>query len=356
MTKESKLIFTTDPAAELDRIVKDYNPPSVFIIADSHTAPAVARPLMQQSGRLNDARLITISPGDHNKSLDQLAEVWQSLSAGGATRRSLIINIGGGVVTDLGGFAAATFKRGVRFVNVPTTLLAAVDAAVGGKTGINFAGLKNEVGAFAPADAVIVWAGSFATLPHMELCSGYAELLKHSLLESPASLRRALCFDLAEPDFDRLQELLEESVRVKERIVAADPFEKGLRKALNLGHTVAHAVESLAMERGNEIPHGIAVAFGLVTDLVLSNMQEGFDASTLNSVAAYVRTYFPLPAISCGDYDRLISLMSHDKKNASPDRINFTLLSAPGQPLIDREADPDQIRNALDIARDLLRI
>lgn len=352
----TEIHFTRHPAEALNRIVDRIRPSSLFAIADTNTYPLVAEAMLSQANLPAKVTEIVIDAGDDNKSLDSLARIWAKLSERGATRHSLIINIGGGMITDLGGFAAATFKRGVKFINIPTTLLSAVDAAVGGKTGINFHGLKNEIGAFAPASAVIISSSCFCSLPHLELCSGYAELLKHSLLESDESLAATLSYDLDRADLTQLQPLLEQSVKVKERIVAEDPFEKGIRKALNLGHTIAHAVESLAMERHRPVAHGIAVAFGLVVDLVLSHMQTGLDTSTLNAVAYYVRDYFPKPEIACTDYPTLIELMRHDKKNLRPDQINFTLLSAPGHPEIDCHATPQAITTALDIARDLLAI
>ena len=355
--KISQIIFSPRPAAQLSRVIADCKPTAIFIIADSNTSRLVAGPLIEKCNLSSDsASLVTIDAGDDNKSLSSLTHIWTALSDGKATRSSLIVNIGGGMITDLGGFAAATFKRGVPFVNIPTTLLSAVDAAVGGKTGINFNHLKNEIGAFAPADAVIISSDCFRTLPHIELCSGYAELLKHSLLESNEALTRAISFNLDNPDFEQLQSLLEESVKVKERIVAIDPFEKGIRKALNLGHTAAHAIEALAMERTSPVAHGIAVAFGLVVDLVLSHTILGFSSATLNLVAAYIKEYFPTPPISCRDYETLISYMRHDKKNADPDHIIFTLLRAPGEVEINHEVAPRRIIAALDIARDLLGI
>ncbi|MCM1292061.1 MAG: 3-dehydroquinate synthase [Bacteroides sp.] len=354
MAESDNIIFTSDPGRELTALMEGMQPTSIFVLADDNTAQLAARPLMERTPLLKDAWLITIKHGDDNKSLESLAAIWERLSTEGATRHSLLINIGGGMVTDIGGMAAATFKRGCRCINVPTTLLAAVDASVGGKTGINFAGLKNEIGCFSRPAAVVISTGFFKTLPHVELLSGYAELLKHALLESDRSLVEALNFDLEKPDYDRLQQLVEQSVRVKERIVTVDPTEKGLRKALNLGHTTAHALESLAMSRGATLPHGLAVATGLVVALVLSSMRFGFPSATVQNVASYIKEYYPATAIACSDYDRLIGYMRHDKKNRSADHISMTLLRAPGDPVIDCVTDEADIRTALDIARDLL--
>lgn len=352
--RDTNLIFTADAAAALADAVCDIVPSGVYVLADSNTASAVAAPLIARAGIEPAAPVIEVPAGDRNKSLDSLASVWRTLSDAGATRHSLLVNVGGGMITDLGGFAAATFKRGIPFVNIPTSLLGAVDAALGGKTAINFNGLKNEIGVFAPARAVIVDTQLFASLPQSQLVSGYAELLKHALLDGAEHLSEALAYDLAGPDLIRLQELLRQSVGVKQRIVAADPFESGLRKSLNLGHTPAHAYESLAMSRGEAVDHGVAVAWGLVTDLVLSHLRLGFPSETLQQVAAFVREYYPRPGFSCADCETLIAYMRHDKKNLSSHRINFTLLEAPGRVKIDCEVPVPDITAALDITRDLL--
>lgn len=349
--------FTNRVSEAIDRIIAGLGSPSIYVIADSNTSALVKPLLAAQSASIAGAPTIDITPGDAHKDIDAVQRVWAWLSASGATRSSLIINLGGGMVTDLGGFAAATFKRGLRFINIPTTLLGAVDAAVGGKTGVNLGGLKNEVGAFAEAEAVIISTRFFDTLPPTELKSGYAEMLKHGLLDGRQTLAELLKYDISSPiaDHDALLAMLQKSVGVKAAIVAADPKEAGLRKALNLGHTVGHAFESFAMtDMHSPIPHGYAVAWGLVTELILSHLQLKFPAETLHTVANYVKRTYGFFAVTCDDYPRLLELMSHDKKNASPDRINFTLLSAPGAPVTDCTATPDDIRAALDITRDLL--
>ncbi len=342
-----QLIFTNEVRPALNRLIEAAAPDRVALACDSNTRPIAAS--LAPAG----ADLIEIPAGDINKNLTSLSSVWEHLSRGGFTRRSLLVNVGGGMVTDLGGFAAATFKRGIRFINVPTTLLGAVDAAVGGKTGINFLDLKNEIGAFCEADAVIISTRFFATLPAAELRSGFAEMLKHGLISSAETYRRLMNFDILDADLPSLLPLLEESVEVKRHIVEIDPREKGIRRALNLGHTAGHAFESLALERNQPIPHGFAVAHGLLVDMILSHMRLGFPSAELYPYADLLRRAYPLPAsITCKDYDALLALMAHDKKNASPDRINFTLLRSPGDPVIDQIVTPDEIRTALDLYRD----
>lgn len=354
-----QLFFTNHPGETLDRLVNEIKPAGLYIITDSNVQEAVLPRLKAMSSVLGQARVIETQPGDVNKNIDALSRIWLQLNNMGATRKSLIINLGGGVVTDMGGFAASTFKRGVRFINIPTSLLAAVDASVGGKTGINFNGCKNEVGAFCDADAVIISTLFFNTLPSSELLSGYAEMLKHGLLQSRATFADLLSFDIASgtSDDDRLLELLRESVAVKEKIVAEDPHEKGIRRALNLGHTVGHAFESFAMnERRSPVPHGYAVAWGMVVELILSHLIMKFPTELLNAYAAYVRSCYGAFYITCDDYPMLLSLMSHDKKNDVADRINFTMLSDAGEVHIDRIVDREQIVAALDIYRDLMGI
>ncbi len=343
-----KILFTNEVRQAITSLIEEMRPASVHIVTDSNVARAVL-PLLSLP-----YPVITVMPGDEHKDLSSLSLIWDGLIKGGATRRSVVINIGGGVVTDMGGFAAATFKRGLRFINVPTTLLSAVDAAVGGKTGINFGGLKNEVGAFAPADAVIISTVLFSTLPSVELLSGYAEMLKHGYLSSEETCRRLLNYNILDSRPDTLLPLLEESVRVKERIVVEDPCEKGLRRALNLGHTAGHAFESLALRCHKPVPHGHAVAWGMLVEMILSHMTEGYPSRELHILAGYLKDNgYGTPAFSCDDYPALIEFMRHDKKNDTPGEINFTLLSRPGLPLIDRTASDADIRTALDIFRDM---
>jgi len=349
MNSPQKILFSNDIPASLSALLADMEPGGVFVITDANVERIVLPRLAL------DYPVIAIPAGDDHKNLASLSAVWERLVELGATRASVIINIGGGVATDLGGFAAATFKRGVRFINVPTTLLSAVDAAVGGKTGINFAGLKNEVGAFAPAAGVVISASTFSTLPPAELLSGYAEMIKHALLSSPEEYAEILAYTPLEGDADRLLGLLTESVRVKERIVDQDPTERGLRRALNLGHTVGHAFESFALSKGEPLPHGHAVAAGLVAELVISHLQKGFPTSLIYPLRDFIRQNgYILPSFTCDDYPRLLALMSHDKKNERAGRINFTLLSAPGEIHIDCNLEPAEVSPALDIYRDLL--
>lgn len=350
---QQRLLFTNDVASGIQEIVSGIAPNATFILADENTARCVLPELINQSPVLAQAKTIIIPAGDMNKNLDTLAYVWKQLGDNGATRRSLLVNIGGGVVTDLGAFAASTFKRGITFLNVPTTLLAAVDASVGGKTGINFNGLKNEIGVFNETPVVIISTKFFKTLPIEELRSGYAEMIKHALLTSEAEFESLTARPVENYTPAEMLVLLQRSVEVKRNIVTADPTEKGPRRALNLGHTAGHAFETLAMERNTPIPHGYAVSHGLIIALILSHMKLGLATGALYRLAEYVNHNYGTFHITCDDYPHLLELMGHDKKNDSTDRISFTLLSSPGQYECGKIIAPDDITAALDIYRDL---
>lgn len=352
MTHQS-LIFTNDVADAIHSLRESMGNPPAWVLMDENVERLVTPRI--GGAALDGTHAIIVPPGDSHKNLTTLSSIWNQLQKEGATRHSLLINLGGGVITDMGGFAGATFKRGLRFINVPTTLLSAVDAAVGGKTGINFNGFKNEIGAFCEASAVVISSCFFDTLPREELLSGYAEMLKHGLLSGRAQYDGLLAFDPSDGNADDLLALLKESVEVKRRIVLEDPHEKGLRKALNLGHTVGHAFESLALERRRPVAHGYAVAWGCVVELVLSHMRMGFPADELRRFSSYVLEHYGAYYIECNDYPALLEYMRHDKKNDS-DAINFTLLRDIGSVEVNCICDESEIKIALDLYRDLMHI
>lgn len=355
-TLRQNLVFTNHVAAEVDRYVIETKPASVFVTTDSDVAETVLSVLKAQSETFRTAKVIMFPAGEESKNIETATKIWEELSNGGATRKSLVINLGGGVTTDMGAFAASTYKRGLRFINVPTTLLAAVDASVGGKTGVNFNGLKNEVGMFSEADEVIISTIFFNTLPASQLKSGYAEMLKHALLNSEEELNRLLRIDITEVDPDRLLDILKDNIAVKTKIVTEDPTEKGPRKALNLGHTIGHAFEEMALERKAPVTHGYAVAWGLVTALVLSRMKLGFPSSELQRLSAFIYDLYGAFPVNCDNYPRIIELASHDKKNDTNGVFNFTLLKGVGQPQVNVAVTRDEITAALDIYRDLMKL
>ena len=346
------IIISKDFKAELTAAIAECEHDRIFVLTDTNTAKYCLPTVHCELCTVN-CQLITIGASDVEKTLDSVSHVWQELQRGGATRHSLLINLGGGMVTDLGGFAASTFKRGINFINIPTTLLAMVDASVGGKTGFNFGGLKNEIGVFRDANCVIINTQFLKTLDTENIRSGYAEMLKHGLInrEGRRMMDELLAYDIANPDLDMLARMIGESVEVKEKIVIEDPLEHGIRKALNVGHTIGHALESWAMRHDNPILHGYAVAYGIIGELYLACVKTSFPQDMMRQVVYYIKEVYGTLPIICDDYPELLELMKHDKKNIA-DTINFTLLGGIGDIRINQTATKEEIQEALDFLRE----
>ena len=342
-----KVVISKDLQKALSEAIAECRHDKLFVLVDE-TTEQFCLPVIAGFSCMQEAQRIVIGATDTHKTLDTLSHVWAELQRMGATRHSLLINLGGGMVTDLGGFAASTFKRGLEYINIPTTLLSMVDASVGGKTGINFGGLKNEIGVFNNANCVILDTIFLRTMDAENLLSGYAEMLKHGLISNEQTWAELLSMDLN--DLDKLGDLVEKSVAVKQRIVTEDPTEHGIRKALNLGHTVGHAFESLALER-KPILHGYAVAYGLVVELYLCCVKTGFPQDKMRQTVGFIKENYGKMDITCDDYPKLIELMHHDKKNVGTD-INFTLLGGIGDIRINQTATEEEIKEALDFYRE----
>ena len=347
-----EVILCHDLKTSLESAIVQCPHDRLFIITDEHTHQ-LCLPQLQATTLINHAFEIVIGAEDVHKNIETLTTVWQALCDNGATRHSLLINLGGGMVTDLGGFAAATFKRGMSYINIPTTLLAMVDASVGGKTGINFNGLKNEIGAFAPANSVLIDTQFLRSLDHENIISGYAEMLKHGLISTTAHWAELLSFDMHTINYDLLRTLVGQSVQVKEDIVEQDPFEHGIRKALNLGHTVGHAFESLALANNTPVLHGYAVAWGIICELYLSHLKVGFPKDKMRQTIQFIKDNYGVFFFDCKQYDALYSYMLHDKKNKSG-IINFTLLKDIGEISINETADKETIFEMFDFYRECM--
>jgi 3-dehydroquinate synthase len=345
-----QIIKSDNIIEDIEKAVRSINYDKLYLLTDQNTV-INCYPLIEKSRIIQEAVNISIPADDTNKTVENLCKVWRVLTEKGATRHSLLINLGGGMVTDLGGFASATFKRGIKYINIPTTLLGAVDAAVGGKTGINFEGYKNEIGSFYPADYVIISTDFFHSLGHKGILSGYAEMIKHALIHSEADLQEILSFPLNDIDYSRLNELVFRSVGIKREIVEKDPFEKNIRKALNLGHTTAHAFESFAISKSSSILHGYAVAWGIIVELYLSHRLCGFPKDKLQETVRFIQQNYGAFDITCDNYEQLYEITGHDKKNQGG-IINFTLLSDTGTVQIDQTADKELFFEALDFYRD----
>ena len=347
---KQKVVISENLERDIVSAISECQHDRIFVLTDE-TTQQLCWPKIKNFKALKDCTPIIIKATDTHKNLDTLSQVWQALSSGGATRHSLMINLGGGMVTDLGGFAASTFKRGIDFINIPTTLLAMVDASVGGKTGINFGGLKNEIGVFSDSRFVIINTQFLDTLDHDNICSGYAEMLKHGLISDERTWAELVTFNLDNPDLSQLQRMVADSIKVKERIVEADPHEHGIRKALNLGHTMGHAFESFTMRRGTPILHGYAVAYGLISELYMSARKTDFPTDRMHQTVRFIRENYGTLNITCDDYPTLIELMHHDKKNTAG-IINFTLLGNVGDIRINQTANEEEIKEALDFFRE----
>ena len=309
---------------------------------------------------------LVLAVREEEKTIDTVAQIWDFLFAQGITRKGLLVAIGGGVLTDLAGFAAATYKRGIDYINVPTTLLAMVDASSGGKTGFNYHGLKNSIGVFAPPVETLIWPGWLKSLPADQFLSGFAEMLKTGLIkEKKGALWEALLrYDLERMPIAELTPLIDACVAAKEEIVAADPKEEGLRKVLNFGHTFGHAIEELAMHNAQctihnaqftmhnaqftIIPHGYAVLYGMIAELYLSVTLMGCPQAPLQQLTQLMIHYYGKPQCKCSDVAPLIELMRHDKKNERAEEINCTLLYDIGKPAINQTISEAQAKEALE--------
>lgn len=281
---------------------------------------------------------------EQSKRLETVQQIWDWFFELGLTRRDEVVAVGGGALTDMVGFACATYKRGVPYVNVPTTLLAMVDASTGGKTGINYRGLKNSIGVFAEPEQTIIDTKWLETLPPREMLSGFGEVLKTGLLDA-ALWPDVLQYDLETMPLDDLKPLITRCVDVKERFVHADPHEEGLRKVLNLGHTFGHALEEISL---GTMPHGYAVVYGLIAELYLSVTKLGCEKEPLQQLTQVMLHYYGKPQCKCSDREKLVRLMQQDKKNERAAEINCTLLRGVGEPVINQVITPDEALEALD--------
>lgn len=337
------IIFTADAGMVLAELLDGTQHEDIFIVADKHTVVFCDR-LFEKVDWL-PSHVTVLDCGEENKSVESVSRIWMMLSKQGARRSSILVCVGGGVVTDLGGFAASTFKRGMHCINVPTTLLAQVDASLGGKTGFNFNGLKNEIGTFSIPEKVIIDTRFLNHLPVRERMSGFAEMIKHGLLSNREYLTRLLNLEYRETTQEYMLELIQRSVTIKNEIVSQDPREQGPRKVLNFGHTIGHAIESLSIMQGSPLLHGEAVALGLVAELYLSVKEKGFPEEVYREVRDFVKQhYLPYPLMD--HVDTLYELMLHDKKNERWG-VNFTLLSGIGEFSLDNYCSKDLVVEAL---------
>ena len=332
-TKKCHIHFNKTAYEAFNSYLKERKFSTIFIIVDSHTHEHCLSRFLAQVAIDNPFEIIEIEPGESNKTIETCLGVWNALSELGADRKSLIINLGGGVVTDLGGFVACTFKRGVTYLNVPTSLLAMVDASVGGKTGVDLGALKNQVGVISQGDMVLIDTSFLDTLPPNHLKSGLAEMLKHGLITNKDYFDKLT--DLSKLTLEDLDQLIHESVIIKKDIVTEDPLEHGVRKHLNFGHTLGHAIESyfLSHPEKEELLHGEAIAIGMILECYISNKLLNFPTQDLDYITRNILGIYDPINIAPSEYDAIIDLLKYDKKNENGN-IHFVLLVAIGKPKI----------------------
>jgi 3-dehydroquinate synthase len=316
-----------------------------YILVDENTRKYCLPVLFELSPCLQKCNILEIPSGEDHKNINTSISLWHELIKSGADRSSVIINLGGGVICDIGGFVASAFKRGINFINIPTSLLAMADAAIGGKTGINFEHLKNEIGLFAHALKIIINPAFLRTLPEEHTRSGYAEIIKIALSSGPQLWDTIKLIHYKK--VNSWDQIICDAVELKNNIVSIDPFEKNERKILNFGHTTGHAIESLLLESGNGVLHGEAIAAGIICELFISMKHCKFPETAFFEIKSIIDGQFSKTGFNQEDIPRILALMKHDKKNAAS-RINFTLLKAIGKPLIDQDIEEQLIRQSLD--------
>jgi 3-dehydroquinate synthase len=319
----------------------------ILVLCDTNTSQYCLPNFLAQLATEITIEIIEIEAGEANKNIDTCIEVWHTLTDLGSDRKSLVINLGGGVVTDLGGFAASTFKRGIDFINVPTTLLAMVDASVGGKTGVDLGVLKNQVGVINNPVAVLIDTSFLETLPQEEMRSGLAEMLKHGLIADYAYWD--VLRDLKGLTTDDLNILIHRSVEIKNVVVIEDPTEKGLRKILNFGHTMGHAIESYFLGNPNKttLLHGEAIAIGMILEAYFSVGKKMLNQEKYDEIKYILLSVFDKVDFTEEDIAEIIKLLIHDKKNESGN-IQFVLLEDIGKAVINQSVENPLIFNAFD--------
>jgi 3-dehydroquinate synthase len=320
-------IYFDTRLAPLTEIIENGKYSNVFVFADRNTAELCLPVFREMLDDFNGFDLIETDPGEENKNIDFCIGIWKTLLDFGADRKCLVINLGGGVITDMGGFVASTYKRGVDFINIPTTLLSQVDASVGGKTGIDIDNVKNMVGTFSLPQAVFIETEFLKTVPQRELLSGFAEMIKHGLITDQEYYEQLKASDYKNMTIAAIHR----SVEIKNEVVTADPHEKGLRKILNFGHTIGHAVESYSLSKDKKpLTHGEAIAIGMICEAYLSHKNSTLTAAELEEIRQYISSIYPAYKIKEKSFAQLSVLMQSDKKNEHGN-VLFSLLQSIGK-------------------------
>jgi 3-dehydroquinate synthase len=336
----------TDSTALLRRIKKQFEGKRIFILTDENVSSACLHALLHEFNSIGEIDVIEVEAGETSKSLSICDHLWSHLIESNCSKSDLILNFGGGVITDLGGFVASNFKRGIPFIHVPTSLMAMTDAAIGGKTGIDHLDVKNVIGTFALPEAILVNTSLLETLPMQEIKSGFAEMLKHALISNKTLWQSLL--KLESVTYKTIIPFLSDSIKIKEEIVNSDFEEKGQRKLLNFGHTLGHALESSYLRQNKPISHGEAVALGMVIETAIAHRIGHTNKEHSDAIIASVTKHFPLENYQLPNFAELIPFILNDKKNAG-DKIMLTLVSKPGEASYNIELSMETIQEAYTI-------
>lgn len=323
----------------------EFSEHKIFVLADKNSRKYCLPRLMSNIQVFQKVHILEIQDGEEFKNLNTCQRLWQELADNGADRNSILINLGGGVICDMGGFVASTFKRGIRYLNIPTTLLAMVDASMGGKVGVDLKGLKNEIGLFSNPQVAFIIPEFLETLPPRQLLSGFAEVIKHAII-----YEKHFWNDLSLKPFNTIanwRDIIDWSVEIKNYFVLEDPYDKGFRKVLNFGHTIGHAIETFSLLNDEKpLLHGEAVAVGLICELYISAQQTKLPQTEMDEVTQYIMANFQHYPFRTDSFDQILENMKHDKKNTG-NKFNFTLLTSIGNSLINQEVDLKLITESL---------
>lgn len=350
-TENLKMItILNDNFSELNDFLHEKSFSKIFILVDENTHEYCLPVLLGNMETDLGFEILEIEAGEEMKNVQTAIQLWEILTEMQADRKALVINLGGGVITDMGGFVASTYKRGIQFINIPTTLLSMCDASIGGKTGIDLMHYKNMVGTFTFPERIFVYPKFLETLPFKELRSGFAEMLKHGLIADKIHWKNLV--QINKLDIEGIIPHIKTSTEIKQAVVEKDFQEKNIRKNLNFGHTIGHAVESLYLQQGNPVLHGEAVAMGMITETYLAYLEELISEGDCILIIESIRKYYPY--LDIGDFkdDDIFSLLLNDKKNMDS-HINFSLISGIGACIFDKQCSKKNITKAIDFYRKL---
>ena len=334
------IYFNENGYEQLNKTILENNYSSIFILTDEHTNELCLPKFLPNLATEISIEIIEIEAGESIKNIITCSEIWSILSDLGADRKSVLINLGGGVVTDIGGFVASTFKRGIDFINIPTTLLGMVDASIGGKNGVDLGNLKNQIGTINVPKLLVIDSSFLETLSQQDMKSGLAEMLKHGLIYDELYWKQFL--NLSDIDFAKFDTLIYRSIEIKNEIVTQDPTENGIRKALNFGHTLGHAIESHFLETKNALLHGEAIAIGMILESYLSKEKKILSNKEYIEIKSVLKSIYKEHLFSKNDINSIIELLIHDKKNEYG-KVQFALIEKIGKYTLNQSVENELI-------------